>query len=757
MESLTAADPRVIGEFRLRARLGAGGMGQVFLATSPGGRMVAVKVIHAELARDAEFVRRFRAEVDAARRVSGLYTAPVVAADVDARPPWLATAFVPGPPLEGLVHRYGPLPVPALWRLAAGLADALRAIHAAGLVHRDLKPANVLLASDGPRVIDFGIARAVADSRLTATGSIIGTPSFMSPEQVEGTVAGPPSDVFSLGSVLAFAASGSSPFSGGPGASPASMMYRIVYTPPELGMVPEELRELVQACLAKEPMWRPDLGQVAARCAQAAEQLGMTPVIFWPPDVGSAIEAQQAKLAAQVQDIPVPSSSVSVPAFQAGSAAMRAGSPAEASLAWGREAGRELTDPSRYGSSGPTGPSAQTGLTVRGVSRRTLLVGGGAAACVATAGGVAAWLTSQSASSPLGSASSPSGAAQGRAARSVTGGSGGDGSNGTGPGSLAWTFTMGDIADSIPYVANGVVYVGNQDNFLRAINAKTGKQIWKTRVGDVHPAPELVGGMLCAVADGGQFSVLRPAAGTVAWQLDSRVVPQPVRNWASAGSSVFLAPSLETPLHAYDAATGSVRQSFGSPGQFWAGAFGAANGVLYALEELGALHAFSISSGAGLWDVSLDAGSLLIVRLIIDSGSIYLTTDDGILYSVNATNGKQNWSYQTGSADVSEPAVADGMVYIIDMDGTLHAINAASGKQAWSHSAEDGGDVGAAAANGTVYFSAGGSVQSVDAKTGTAIWSYTPQKSVEFFTTPAVGNGLIFIGANDDNLYAVRA
>ena len=137
--------------------------------------MVAVKVVHPELARDSEFVRRFRAEVEAARRVSGMYTAPVVAAGVEERPPWLATAFVPGPSLANIVSRYGPLPVPALWRLAAGLADALRAIHAAGLVHRDLKPANVLLASDGPRVIDFGISRAVTDSRLTATGAIIGT------------------------------------------------------------------------------------------------------------------------------------------------------------------------------------------------------------------------------------------------------------------------------------------------------------------------------------------------------------------------------------------------------------------------------------------------------------------------------------------------------------------------------------------------------------------------------------------------------
>jgi outer membrane protein assembly factor BamB len=316
---------------------------------------------------------------------------------------------------------------------------------------------------------------------------------------------------------------------------------------------------------------------------------------------------------------------------------------------------------------------------------------------------------------------------------------------------------MGNTADSIPYVANGVVYVGNQDNLLHAVHATTGKQIWKSPAGDVHPAPELVGGMLFAVADGGQFSAIRPATGKVAWQLASRVVPGPVRNWASAGSSVFLAPSLDTPLHAYDAATGSVLQSFGSAGQFWTGAYGTVNGVLYALEDLGALHAYSISSGAGLWDASLTAGSLQNVRLIIDGGSIYFTTDDGILYSVSTANGKQNWSYQTSGIDVSEPAAANGMVYIIDMDGTLHAINAASGKQAWSHTAESGGDVGAAVANGTLYYSAGQSVQAVDAKTGSAIWSYTPPTSVEFFTTPAVGNGLVFIGANDDNLYAIRA
>ena len=305
MESLAATDLRGVGEFRLLARLGSGGMGQVFLASSLAGRIVAVKVIHRELCQDTEFVRRFRNEVEAAQKVSGWYTAPVVAAGVDDNPPWLATAFVPGPSLEDIVSRYGPLPLPAVWRLAAGLAEALRAIHGAGLVHRDLKPANVLLAPDGPRVIDFGISRAVTDTRLTATGAIIGTLSYMSPEQVQALETGPASDTFSLGSVLAFAASGSAPFSGAPGAPSASVMYRIVYAEPDLRAVPPDVRGLIEACLAKDPRQRPDLGRVAAHGTATAERLGLSPATFWPHEVATVIQAQQAALTAQIQALQV--------------------------------------------------------------------------------------------------------------------------------------------------------------------------------------------------------------------------------------------------------------------------------------------------------------------------------------------------------------------------------------------------------------------------------------------------------------------
>src|ERR1700758_2943612 len=212
MQELQAGDPELIGAYRVVRRLGSGGMGHVFLARSPGGRMLAIKVVRAELAGDQEFRTRFRREVAAARSVSGLFTAPVVDADTEAPVPWLATAYIAGSSLADTVARHGPLPGPSVLALAAGLAEGLLAIHSAGLVHRDLKPSNVLMAEDGPRVIDFGISRAMEASAVTSTGMVVGSPGFMSPEQAEGHEVGPPSDVFSLGAVLAFAATGEGPF-----------------------------------------------------------------------------------------------------------------------------------------------------------------------------------------------------------------------------------------------------------------------------------------------------------------------------------------------------------------------------------------------------------------------------------------------------------------------------------------------------------------------------------------------------------------
>jgi serine/threonine protein kinase len=267
MQELAPGDPELIGPYRLRGRLGAGGMGRVYLGLSPGGRSVAVKVIRADLAQDTEFRARFRREVAVARTVSGLFTAPVIDADVDGPVPWLATAYVPGPSLADAVSQHGPLPAASVLALARGLAEALSAIHAAGVVHRDLKPANVLLAEDGPRVIDFGISRAVEASVLTHTGLVVGSPGFMSPEQAEGREVGPPSDIFSLGAVLAFAATGQGPF--GSGSTPA-LVYRVVHSGPQLDLMPAEIRSLAERCLAKDPALRPTAAGLLAAAAYPA-------------------------------------------------------------------------------------------------------------------------------------------------------------------------------------------------------------------------------------------------------------------------------------------------------------------------------------------------------------------------------------------------------------------------------------------------------------------------------------------------------
>jgi serine/threonine protein kinase len=258
---LQPEDPREIGPYRLLGQLGTGGMGQVFLGMSAGGRPIAVKVIRTELATDPDFRARFRREVAAAQKVSGLFTALVVDADLDCPMPWLATAYVAGPSLTEAVRGHGPLPVRSVLALTAGLAEGLDAIHTAGVVHRDLKPSNVLLAEDGPRVIDFGISEAAEASVVAGANVLIGSPGYMSPEQVLGADIGPASDIFSLGSVLTFAATGTGPFGAG---SNAALMYRLVNSRADLDEVPGELRSLVGGCLAKHPDDRPTARQLLA-------------------------------------------------------------------------------------------------------------------------------------------------------------------------------------------------------------------------------------------------------------------------------------------------------------------------------------------------------------------------------------------------------------------------------------------------------------------------------------------------------------
>ncbi|QXE37681.1 ABC transporter substrate-binding protein [Streptomyces sp. GMY02] len=291
---LLPSDPSSIGGHRLLGRLGAGGMGVVYLGRTESGGLVAVKVIQADFAADSDFRTRFRREVQAARRVSSPWAVAVTGADPEADEPWLATAFVPGPSLAEAVGRCGPLPVRSVRVLGRMLAEALREVHAQGLVHRDVKPGNVLLAVDGPRLIDFGISRSADDTVITSADVVVGTPGFLSPEQAQtaGGPPGPASDVFSLGCLLAYAATGRPPF--GTGTADA-LLYRTVHDEPDLDGVGPGLLDVLRSCLAKDPARRPVPERLAAELVEDAPRGS---VDWLPEEVVRLIADRSAELLA---------------------------------------------------------------------------------------------------------------------------------------------------------------------------------------------------------------------------------------------------------------------------------------------------------------------------------------------------------------------------------------------------------------------------------------------------------------------------
>ncbi|WP_098892998.1 MULTISPECIES: bifunctional serine/threonine-protein kinase/ABC transporter substrate-binding protein [Streptomyces] len=364
MEPLRSADPARIAGYRVLGRLGAGGMGVVLLGRSPGGALVAIKLIRAEYADDAAFRARFRREVAIARQVRNRWAVPVVDADTEAPAPWLATEFVPGPALSEAVGSGGPLPERGVRALGSMLAEALEAVHAAGLVHRDVKPGNVLLGLDGPRLIDFGIARALDDTVLTATDVIVGSPGFLSPEQAQGRRIGPASDVFSLGCVLVYAATGGRPFGSGP---VEAMLFRTVHDTADLSALPPGLVPVVEACLSKDPEDRPAAADI--RRAFAEDVSGGS----WLPGPVTHLIAERSARMLALPDIDATS-------LDAGTA----GGP-------GTESGT--------GTGATTGTGTGTGgrdtaaLPASPARRRFLAYVAGGAALAAT-GGTAAWLVS---------------------------------------------------------------------------------------------------------------------------------------------------------------------------------------------------------------------------------------------------------------------------------------------------------------------------------------------------------------------------
>jgi protein kinase-like protein len=399
---LRANDPRRIGSYQVLRRLGSGGMGRVYLARSPGGRAVAIKVIRPDLAQRRGFRARFAREVAAARGVSGIFTAAVVDADPEAELPWMATAYVEGPSLADAVEEHGPLPPRAVLSLAAGLAEGLQAIHRAGLVHRDLKPSNVLLANDGPRVIDFGVSWAGERDRLTDDGMTVGSPGFLSPEQARGREVEEASDVFSLGAVLTYAATGEGPFGDGPD---EALMYRVVHEPADLARVPDELRWLIESCLAKKAGYRPTVQQLLDRLTAfaPADSIAASPATHdsaaWLQAVAGS--ASGASMAGQPEVGPDESGALGSSAL--GSGALGSGAPAVPRtgdrLSATHRAVRGTPPGSAYPSAEMTAPPPELPEPDREPgARRWWLPLVAVAACVALAGGAVMALTSSSGS-----------------------------------------------------------------------------------------------------------------------------------------------------------------------------------------------------------------------------------------------------------------------------------------------------------------------------------------------------------------------
>jgi len=718
MEPLEPGDPRQIGPYRLQARLGAGGMGQVFLGFSAAGRPVAVKVVHPQLAADPAFRTRFGREVAAARAVSGAYTAPLAAAGPDDHPPWLATMFVAGPSLAEAVSAAGPLPEVPAWRLAAGLAEALAEIHARGLVHRDLKPANVLLALDGPRVIDFGISRALEATVMTATGQVVGTPAFMSPEQVFGRQIGPASDVFSLGGLITFASTGASPFGEGPA---PSLLYRVVHAEPALDAVPGGLRDLAAACLAKDPATRPALAKVMETIAAGAPPSPASVTSFWPRSVADLIRAHHARLDAQLAGRATPPAAP--PATQDGDAGP---APATASAqAPPGEPGTVL--PGR-----PAGSPRAAGRLVPGLTRRRVLAGlAGAAAATGLA--AAGWELSQP--------GAPS------------------------PGVELWSTDAGGIALTDPVAAGGVVYynASPEPNALvgplYALNASDGTRLWSFGVdGGTGIAPVVAGNVV--YYSGARVYALDAASGRKIWS--SAVNGGATSRVAVADGAVYVAggfggPTVLIALRVSDGKrtwVSHINDPSGVTDPVVADGVisvcGMATGVMYGIRPADGKHLWTVPIGMDLFTASATARGVIYVGA---------GPNENQIWAVRASDGTHLWTATLAASSFSGPTVADGLIFAgttSDITGDkdmLYAVRASDGKPAWAAPVSDGGvDNGPVVAGGVVYVGHS-SLHAIRAANGASIWA-TPVGGGPG-TAPAVAGGVVYYGGADDRFHAV--
>ncbi|WP_320784573.1 serine/threonine-protein kinase [Streptomyces sp. CRN 30] len=647
--------PEYAGHYRLESCLGSGGMGVVHLARSTSGMRLAVKVVHAEFARDPEFRGRFRQEVAAARRVSGAFTAPVVDADPDAGRPWMATLFIDAPTLAEQVKRNGPLDAARLRRVMAGLAEALRDIHRVGVVHRDLKPSNVLLAEDGPKVIDFGISRP-ADSELrTETGKLIGTPPFMAPEQFRRPRdVGPAADVFALGSVMVHAATGRGPFDSD---SPYVVAYQVVHDEPDLTGVPEPLAALVRRCLAKEPEERPTPDELMRRLRSVAASY----------DTQAFIPAQRT------------------------GAGPSAGVPAP------------VPD---HGTAGPSEPSEPSGALPRrlsGLRRRSVLLAAGV--CLAVAGTLVPVLLLGGADgsdrAPSGDARSAPAAFTGWAAAGAAGSA--ECSYGAGrllcarpgtvfaldadDGSRLWERSVADASRSGPPVVSGglVQPALNEGDTLEGLDPATGEPSWRRELAG-YRGLRAVGGTLLVTGADGEVTGVDGATGAVLWT--RRVPGQAVPHFSSfAGAGPAYATTVAddgtgTEVTAVDPATGDVRWHAEPAGALEP--VGAADGSVVFLEtdpvygEARAVVRYTPGGG----EPSRVALSAPVAQAhgSVRGDTVYLMGAGGTLTAVDLEAGKQRWSLETGVSRGSAPVADARHVYVTAPDGRLLGVDARTGK-----------------------------------------------------------------------------
>ncbi|MFJ9324068.1 protein kinase domain-containing protein [Streptomyces globisporus] len=662
--------PQYAGAYRLEACLGSGGMGVVHLARSASGMQLAVKVVHAPYAADPEFRARFRQEVAAARRVSGAFTAPVVDADPEADRPWMATLYVPGPTLAEQVKRNGPMAPAALRRLTAGLAEALRDIHRAGVIHRDLKPSNVLLTDGGPKVIDFGISRPYDSDLRTETGKLIGSPPYMAPEQFQRPrEVGPPADVFALGAVIVHAATGRGPFDSD---SPYIVAYQVVHDQPDLGGVPEELAPLVARCLAKDPAERPTPDEVMAALGPpsyeaeafvpAQRRAVVAAAVPAVPDGerDGSEEDTHVRAAPPVGRRWLPRARLVVAAAVL---LLVAGAGAGAYAVWGGGGGggTETSPPGPEAEAG--GPKAGGAVAPWRTELRTS--GSGTPVCAGAGGGGALYC------SVAGTGTVRIDPADGR---------------------VVWTArSSANGTAHAPIVSGAVVLAGGPDGKLRALDPVKGTAVRDTSLSTGPGAAFPAGDALLAVADDGTVTALDGASGASRWEkrLAGHVRPDFALYDSGSGLAYAFAhaPSgASTLVTAVDAGSGRVSWQRRLDGVLTpVSTAGAGELVLTAMDEnsdTAELVRYAPASGAAAriaLPFTLDGPQVVMagdVAYLLGRGGSLLAVDTG----AGGGAGAELWRLETGVGRASAPVLGEGgHLYFSAADGRLLAVDTERG------------------------------------------------------------------------------